>query len=108
MEKRNKTNGVENGNNFQENPPARRDMKKEETIEVFLKDLGEIANLPEEHVYDFGEYFYLRGWRRNDVEEKYTYGPLFFHLFNIALVLVIVWFGVISVKEFLPFFGVVI
>ena len=108
MKLRNKKIDAGNGNNYQENPSVRRYKKKEETIEVFLKDFAEIANLPEEHVHDFGEYFYLRGWRRNDVEEKYTYGPLFFHLFNIALVLVIVWFGVISVKEFLPFFGIVI
>ena len=83
------------------------DERKQETVEAILNDLGAIGNVCEEHAHECGEYFYLRGWRRNDIEEKYE-SFAFDWTFKLFLILSSLWCFSIVLEKVLFWFGIVI
>ncbi len=115
MSKRNKTNDVGNGNNFQENPPAGRitkqsdkhvkmhEQKKAETEKALFFDLSDLDGLMYD---DMAEKLYKLGWRNKDIDEKYN----FLDIIVLNVFALLACFAVLAmfVREILPFFGIVI
>lgn len=80
-------------------------LKREENIKAFLKDLAlqDADNVDPTYI---AEYFFDRGWRRKNVEEKYNLRCMLW--IEAAAIVLFIASILLLVKEFLPFFGIVI
>ena len=112
MKLRNKKIDAGNGNNYQENPPARRDKKKEsrffkrycekrsESESVLFWDLSDLDGLEYD---DMAEALYRRGWRHVGIEQDFI-DDVFV---NVLVLTAAFSFVLMGVSEILSWFGII-